>query len=157
MSDHHPTSQLDAIFKPTSVAVVGASTRAGTVGNDIIRNLLFNEFNGSVSPINPRANNVHGVVPYNVPRRRRCFPSRPELESLHTAQTVLANVPVPAIAPPSRSSLDRRVLGRLPKRAVRFTVLPEKIEGTAAKTRGWWPTHERIAVSRRLPRVRISH
>ncbi len=64
MSDHHSTSKLDAIFKPTSVAVVGASTRAGTVGNDIFRNLLFNEFNGSVYPINPKANNVLGVHCY---------------------------------------------------------------------------------------------
>ena len=38
--------------------------RAGTVGNDIFRNLLFNEFNGSVFPINPKANNVHGVHCY---------------------------------------------------------------------------------------------
>ena len=57
-------SKLDVIFKPTSVAVVGASTRVGTVGNDIFRNLLFNEFNGSVFPVNPKANNVHGVHCY---------------------------------------------------------------------------------------------
>ena len=55
MSDHIPASKLDAIFKPSSIAVVGASTRPGTVGNDIFRNLLFNEFHGSVYPINPKA------------------------------------------------------------------------------------------------------
>jgi acetyltransferase len=57
-------AKLDVIFKPSSVAVVGASTRAGTVGNDIFRNLLFNEFNGSVFPVNPKANNVNGVHCY---------------------------------------------------------------------------------------------
>ena len=64
MSEHALTSKLNVIFKPSSVAVVGASTRAGTVGNDIFRNLLFNEFNGSVYPINPKANNVLGVHCY---------------------------------------------------------------------------------------------
>ncbi|MCL4201776.1 MAG: acetate--CoA ligase family protein [Pirellulaceae bacterium] len=64
MSDRIPTAKLDAIFKPTSIAVVGASTRPGTVGNDIFRNLLFNEFRGSVYPINPKATNVLGVHCY---------------------------------------------------------------------------------------------
>ena len=71
MPDHLSASRLDAIFKPSSVAVVGASTRPGTVGNDIFRNLLFNEFHGSVYPINPKATNVLGVHCYpdllNVP------------------------------------------------------------------------------------------
>ena len=48
-------AKLNAIFYPQSVAVVGASTRPGTVGNDIFRNLLFTEFNGSVYPVNPKA------------------------------------------------------------------------------------------------------
>ena len=64
MSDHVVTSQLNAIFQPSSIAVVGASTRAGTVGNDLFRNLLFNEFNGPVYPVNPKANNVLGVHAY---------------------------------------------------------------------------------------------
>lgn len=64
MSEHIPVSRLDAIFKPASIAVVGASTRPGTVGNDIFRNLLFNEYNGSVYPVNPKAEHVLGVHCY---------------------------------------------------------------------------------------------
>ena len=60
MSDHCSVSRLDAIFKPSSVAVVGASTRPGTVGNDIFRNLLFNEFNGSVYPGQPEGDQRPG-------------------------------------------------------------------------------------------------
>ncbi len=56
--------KLDYIFYPKSIAVVGASTRPGTVGNDIFRNLLFAEFNGSVYPVNPKASNVLGVHCY---------------------------------------------------------------------------------------------
>jgi len=57
-------SKLDAIFSPESVAVVGASTRPGTVGNDIFRNLLFSEFNGSVYPVNLKAKSILGVHSY---------------------------------------------------------------------------------------------
>ncbi len=62
-------SKLDAIFYPQSIAVVGASTRPGTVGNDIFRNLLFAEFNGSVYPVNPKAKAVLGVHAYRLAGR----------------------------------------------------------------------------------------
>jgi acetate---CoA ligase (ADP-forming) len=57
-------SKLDAVFYPQSIAVVGASTRPGTVGNDIFRNLLYAEFNGSVYPVNPKAKAIVGVHAY---------------------------------------------------------------------------------------------
>jgi acetyltransferase len=57
-------SKLDGIFYPKSIAVVGASTRQGTVGNDIFRNLLLNEFSGPVYPINPKSPSVMGVHSY---------------------------------------------------------------------------------------------
>ena len=61
VSDHSVVaSKLDAVFYPQSIAVVGASTRPGTVGNDIFRNLLYAEFNGSVYPVNPKAKAILG-------------------------------------------------------------------------------------------------
>jgi len=65
MADGASGSRLDSIFYPKSVAVVGASTRPGTVGNDIFRNLLYAEFNGSVYPVNPKAANILGVHCYS--------------------------------------------------------------------------------------------
>lgn len=56
-----PLSKLDAIFNPKSIAVIGASTRPGTAGNDIFRNLLLSGFNGPVYPVNPKAPHVMGV------------------------------------------------------------------------------------------------
>ena len=56
--------KLNSIFYPKSVAVVGASSRPGTVGNDIFRNLLLSGFNGSVYPINPKNPHVLGVHAY---------------------------------------------------------------------------------------------
>lgn len=65
MSDHFVvTPKLDGIFCPKSIAVVGASTRPGTVGNDIFRNLLFAEFKGTVYPVNPKAKFILGVHAY---------------------------------------------------------------------------------------------
>ena len=57
-------SKVDGILSPKSIAVVGASTRPGTVGNDIFRNLLLCGFNGPVYPINPKAPHVMGVAAY---------------------------------------------------------------------------------------------
>ena len=66
MQDHSAlAAKLDSVFHPQSIAVVGASTRPGTVGNDIFRNLLFAEFKGSVYPVNPKAKSIYGVHAYD--------------------------------------------------------------------------------------------
>jgi len=64
MSASMALSKLHPIFYPQSVAVVGASTRTGTVGNDIFRNLIYTEFNGAVYPVNAKASHVLGVHAY---------------------------------------------------------------------------------------------
>jgi acetate---CoA ligase (ADP-forming) len=66
MKEHSAlAAKLDAVFHPQTIAVVGASTRPGTVGNDIFRNLLFAEFKGSVYPVNPKAKSIYGVHAYD--------------------------------------------------------------------------------------------
>lgn len=50
---------LDLIFNPRSVALVGASRRVGSVGNDIAKNLVKN-FPGSVFLVNPKAKRLLG-------------------------------------------------------------------------------------------------
>jgi acetyl coenzyme A synthetase (ADP forming)-like protein len=55
---------LDAIFRPKSVAVVGASTQRGTLGREIFDKLLNSEFNGPVYPIHPTAEYIHSVKAY---------------------------------------------------------------------------------------------
>ncbi len=59
-----PASDLDFIFKPRSVAVIGASTREGSVGHALFRNVLMNDFTGMVFPVNMRAKSVLGVKAY---------------------------------------------------------------------------------------------
>lgn len=55
---------LDAIFRPRSIAVVGASTRKGTLGREIFDKLLAADFNGPVYPVHPKAEFVHSVKAY---------------------------------------------------------------------------------------------
>jgi predicted CoA-binding protein len=45
---------LDKIFQPKSIAVVGASERRGSVGAAIMHNLLAGGFSGEIHPINPK-------------------------------------------------------------------------------------------------------
>jgi acetyltransferase len=55
---------LDQLFRPQSVAVLGASATPGSVGSILMRNLLENPFGGVVYPINPKRRAVHGVRAY---------------------------------------------------------------------------------------------
>ncbi|MEJ2539443.1 MAG: acetate--CoA ligase family protein [Gemmatimonadota bacterium] len=57
-------ASLDALFRPCSVAVVGTSRRPGTIGYQILHNLISHGFQGVVYPVNPRAEAVHSVRAY---------------------------------------------------------------------------------------------
>jgi acetate---CoA ligase (ADP-forming) len=52
---------LESLFSPRSIAVVGASRRPGTVGYEIVHNLLKHRYEGVVYPVNPRARSVHSL------------------------------------------------------------------------------------------------
>jgi acetyltransferase len=58
------TRNLDKIFRPRSVAVVGASDKPHTVGSALMSNVLQGGFTGPVLPVNPKAATVHGVSAY---------------------------------------------------------------------------------------------
>ena len=55
---------LDALFAPKSVAVIGATERAGSVGRTILWNLVSNPFGGTVFPVNPKHRSVLGIKAY---------------------------------------------------------------------------------------------
>ncbi|MGQ9708138.1 MAG: acetate--CoA ligase family protein [bacterium] len=57
-------TKLDFIFKPRSIAVIGASNREGSVGRALFANILFNGYTGVVFPVNPKAKSVLGVKSY---------------------------------------------------------------------------------------------
>src|SRR3989454_217271 len=55
---------LEAIFSPRSIAVVGASRHPGKIGYEILRNLIVNEYQGILYPVNPNATSIHGIRAY---------------------------------------------------------------------------------------------
>lgn len=56
-----PPADLSGLLRPRSVAVIGASSRRGTIGAEIVHNLLQSGFNGPVYPVNPTAISVQSV------------------------------------------------------------------------------------------------
>ncbi|HUU54452.1 MAG TPA: acetate--CoA ligase family protein [Armatimonadota bacterium] len=60
------TAILQPLFEPRSVAIIGASTKPGKVGHDILRNMLSSGFAGDVYPVNPHADEILG---------KKCYPS----------------------------------------------------------------------------------
>lgn len=56
---------LKYLFKPESIAVIGASSKPNSVGHSVMRNLLKAGFTGPIMPINPKAVSVSGVLAYN--------------------------------------------------------------------------------------------
>jgi acetyltransferase len=56
--------QLQKIFQPKTIAAIGASDRAGTVGNALIKNLLSYGYTGEVFPVNPGHSRVQDQMSY---------------------------------------------------------------------------------------------
>ncbi|HSR41490.1 MAG TPA: CoA-binding protein, partial [Longimicrobiales bacterium] len=79
----HP---LDVIFRPSSVAVIGASSDPRKRGNHAVRALVRGGYRGTVYPVNPG-----GGVLYDLPVHRELdeLPETPELALVCTpAETV---------------------------------------------------------------------
>lgn len=55
---------LDPIFRPRAVAVIGASRSPGTIGYEIVDNLVRHGYRGAVYPVNPRADSIHSIPAY---------------------------------------------------------------------------------------------
>jgi len=55
---------LEKLFRPRSVAVIGATNRPGAVGAVVMHNLLEGGFEGPILPINPKHSAVAGVLAY---------------------------------------------------------------------------------------------
>ena len=67
------TLNLDKVFAPKSIAVIGASNKKGSVGYILLRNLIGAEYDGIVFPVHTTAQSVQGIQAYasvsQVPRK----------------------------------------------------------------------------------------
>ena len=62
MSNHH----LSSLLAPDSIALVGASERLNTPGNDMLHELRVSRYKGRVYPVNPKYDELEGL---------ECYPS----------------------------------------------------------------------------------
>ncbi len=56
---------LDKIFEPDSVAIIGASEKQGSIGYSLIKNILEGGYQGKVFPVNPRHKFIEGLKAYS--------------------------------------------------------------------------------------------
>ncbi|HQZ39665.1 MAG TPA: acetate--CoA ligase family protein [Vicinamibacterales bacterium] len=94
---------LDALFRPRAVAVIGASRDRHSVGGAILHNLLAFEFQGQVFPVNPKASVVHSL---------KCYP---------TVEAIPDPVDLAVIAVPKRHVLE--VMESCGRKGVRAVVV----------------------------------
>src|SRR4029078_5842264 len=57
-------ADLDAIFHPRSVAVVGASANPNTPGHDYVKSIKDFGFKGTIYPVNPKGGEIAGLTAY---------------------------------------------------------------------------------------------
>src|SRR5438309_4636394 len=55
---------MNRIMKPKAVAVIGASSEAGKIGNSVMKNLINGGYKGQIYPINPSADEIMGRKAY---------------------------------------------------------------------------------------------
>src|SRR5216110_3041312 len=55
---------MNRIMKPGAVAVIGASSEAGKIGNSVMKNLINGGYKGQVYPINPSTDEIMGLKAY---------------------------------------------------------------------------------------------
>lgn len=79
---------LQPLFAPRNIALIGASTQEGSVGHDVARNLIESDYSGDVFFVNPKASELLG---------RPCYPS---INAVPTAVD-LALIAVPAAIVPA--------------------------------------------------------
>lgn len=79
---------LDSLFKPRSVAVIGASKTAGKIGHAILRNMIDCGYKGTLYPVNPKETEILGL---------RCYPS---------ISAIPGPVEAAAVAVPAKLVLD---------------------------------------------------
>ncbi|MGA7399143.1 MAG: CoA-binding protein, partial [Candidatus Sulfotelmatobacter sp.] len=80
---------LDALFAPSSVAVIGATSRPGTVGRTVLENLLRDTFRGKVYAVNAKHDEVLGLKTY---KSIRDIPHPVDLAVVATPATTVTQI-----------------------------------------------------------------
>jgi acyl-CoA synthetase (NDP forming) len=96
------THPLAPLLAPRSIALVGASRKRNSVGNDTLRNLLSGGYDGTVLPVNPSYAQLYGRVCYP---DMAALPDPVDLAILSVPNRVLVPTVEQAIAAGARALL----------------------------------------------------
>jgi len=96
------TYALEAVFRPKSVAVVGASPREHSVGRAVVRNLREGGFAGPVGLVNPKHRQIEGLPAV---ARLADLPFKPELVVVSTPAETIPKVIAEACAAGARAAV----------------------------------------------------
>ena len=80
---------LDSLFKPASIALIGASNKASSVGAVLASNLYKGGFNGPIMPVNPGHRFINGVWAYP---DIASLPTTPDLAIIATPPHTIAAI-----------------------------------------------------------------
>lgn len=80
------TTYLNHFFQPSSIAVIGATDRANSVGMKVFKNLLQENFTGKLYAVNPKHTQVQG---------QSCFPSVDAIN--HQIDLAIITTPAPTV------------------------------------------------------------
>ena len=91
---------MKTFFSPTSIAVIGASPRAGSLGGQILNNLLYG-YTGRIYPVNPGYPEISGLT---------CYPSVEDIPD--PVELAIIIVPAPAV-PETLAACGRKGIRRV--------------------------------------------
>ncbi|MBV1873793.1 MAG: CoA-binding protein, partial [Gammaproteobacteria bacterium] len=80
---------LDSLFKPASIALIGASNKTSSVGAVLASNLYKGGFNGPIMPVNPKHHFINGVWAYP---DIASLPTTPDLAIIATPPHTIAAI-----------------------------------------------------------------
>jgi len=89
---------LKALFEPSSVAVIGASSAEGKAGNAVVKNLLKFGYRGKIYPINPKEKEILGL---------KCYPSIKDVPD--DVDLVLIAIPAPLVLRAVKECVEKKV------------------------------------------------
>ncbi len=83
------TRNLNCFFEPKSVALIGASSQAGSVGAVLVQNLVRGNLDAPVFPVNPRREHVFALPAY---RDVASLPQTPDLAIIATPPRTIPGI-----------------------------------------------------------------
>ena len=93
---------LDKIFEPESIAVVGASEKEGSIGSVHVQNLIQGGYQGKIFPVNPHYTSTHGL---------KAYPSISRID--HVVDLAIIAIPISSVPSVIRECAQVRVGGAI--------------------------------------------